>query len=99
MPNKDLPILHDTQLTEDEKTYFRRAVQAGVQSTEILNVIVIERVSNYMLQNLVGAMEKSNFVVYRISPNDIQKAYTIVKTSLRNTPLIVTHENDKNPKA
>lgn len=85
----DIPILHETKLDEHEVKYFQRAVQAGIMSTEILHVLALQRISNFNLQQLVGAMVTPNFIVYRLSPDDIQKVYTILKGAMRNTVLPV----------
>lgn len=68
------------KLTEEEEEYVRAAIQAGdIQSTEILNVLVIQRCVEYTLKQLVGAMENQEFIVYRLTPRDIQRRYTILK--------------------
>lgn len=79
MSNSDIPILHDTNPTVNEKEYMRVAIQAGVQSTEILNVMTITRITLYNLANLVSAMEKPEHLVYPITPFDVQKIYTVLK--------------------
>jgi len=49
----------------------------------------MQRVSNHLLRNLVGAMEQPKFIVLRLSSEDIQKAYTIVKTAIKNTIITI----------
>ena len=85
----DLPVLHDIKLSDEEKNYLNKAAKSSIQSTEILNVIVMQRVSNHLLRNLVGAMEQPKFIVLRLSSEDIQKAYTIVKTAIKNTIITI----------
>jgi len=85
----DSPFLHNTNLTHEEKDYLNKAAKSSIQSTEILNVIVMQRVSNHLLRNLVGAMEQPKFIVLRLSSEDIQKAYTIVKTAIKNTIITI----------
>jgi hypothetical protein len=73
----------DTQLSKEENSYVLRAIRAGVQSTEILNVLVINRSQRYTLRNLIGAMENPEFLVYPLTPDEIQMLYTILKVSIK----------------
>ena len=81
----DLPTLHDTKLSDEEKSYLNRATKFGSMPSETVHMIILQRLTTYILGNLVGAMEQPDFKVLRVSTEDIKKAYTIVRIEIENT--------------
>lgn len=71
-------------LSPEEKEYIESAIKAGVQSTEMLNVLVITRAVMEMKNELVGAMEKPDHKVMPTYPRDIQTVYTMMKVEINN---------------
>lgn len=71
----------------EEEEYVQAALQAGVQSTEILNVLVIGRCVQYCLRNLVNAMENETHTVFDLGPKTIQQLYTEMKVGIKQTYL------------
>lgn len=81
--------------SDEEKKYIQKALKAGIQSTEILNVLVISRSVYYVLDNLVSAMENKDHIVYSLRPNDIQAIYTIMKNNIQLERLRTYKPNTK----
>lgn len=72
-------------LNEEEELYVQKAIAANVQSTEILNVLVIRKCVTYCLEQLVGAMEEEDFKVFNLTPDQVQGFYTEMKVGIRQT--------------
>ena len=66
-----------------EEEYVISAIKAGVQSTEILNVLVITECVLHTLTELVNSMEKMNHVVRVVTPKTIQTIYTMKKVKIK----------------
>ena len=94
----DLPVLHDIKLSDEEKNYLNKTAKYRLHPSAILNTIVLHRITTYILGNLVGAMENPEFLVLKVTPEDIQKTYTIVRISIENSivtiPMVPNHDNN-----
>lgn len=87
-------------LEQAEIEYIKDAIQSGIQSTEILNVLVLTSAIMKCLGELVAAMEKPDHVVYVVTPQTVQNIYTMEKAKILEiknslSGIIILNDNDK----
>lgn len=68
-------------LNPREESYVDRAITAGIQSTEILQVLVLGRLQYHIFKEI--SSEDEEYEIKMLSPMEIQQIYTEMKVGIQ----------------